>query len=163
MKTTLNIMNRVTKKLIIKTLIVYLYNNDNPMNPTSKPSLQPGLGMRWVQEGALQGWRARKGPLVCFHSEWARKGPKGWRARKGPLVWFQNGPERAQRVEGPFCLGFENGPERAQKVEGPERALSFLNGPERAHSEWVWKGAKQGKRAHRMRAREGLLFKGPVP
>ena len=78
----------------------------------------------------------------------------GWRASglkgpKGPFNRLQNGPERAQRVEGPeralwfvfiqgpFCLGFENGPERAQKVEGPERALSFLNGPERAHSEWV--------------------------
>ena len=139
MKTTLTIMNRVTKKVIIKSLIIfYLYNNnDNPMNPTSKPSLQPGSGLRWAPEGALQGWRARKGPSIDFRmgpkgpkglkgpkgpfgliSEWARKGPKSWRAlllriwewaRKGPKGWrARKGPFISEWArKGPFRMGLK--------------------------------------------------------
>ena len=93
-------MNRVTKNVIIKSLIkiiiYYLYNNnDNPMNESDVEAEPPA----WFGPQMSTGRRAS-----------GLKGPKG------PFNRLQNGPERAQRVEGP---------ERAQRVEGPERALWF--------------------------------------
>ena len=95
-------MNRVTKNVIMKSLIIiiiYLYNNnDNPMNESDVEAEPPA-------------WFGRL------------KGPKG------PFNRLQNGPERAQRVEGPeralWFVFIQNGLERAQRVEGPERALWF--------------------------------------
>ena len=112
MKTTLTIMNRVTKNVIIKSLIIiiiHLYNNnDNPMNESDVEAEPPA----WFGPQMSTGRRAS-----------GLKGPKG------PFNRLQNGPERAQRVEGPeralWFVFIQNGPERAQRVEGPERALWF--------------------------------------
>ena len=105
MKTTLTIMNRVTKNVIIKSLIIIIYylynNNDNPMNESDVEAEPPA----WFGPQMSTGRRAS-----------GLKGPKG------PFNRLQNGPERAQRVEGPeraLWFDFRMGPKGPKELKGP--------------------------------------------